>query len=234
MACLLAIETSTTICSLALSVDGKPVFDRMETTGASHAALLGVFASEAVRYAREHLLNIEGVAVSAGPGSYTGLRIGLSEAKGLCYGFGIPLIAVSTLTILAAQAVRRAPCTVPSLYCPMIDARRMEVYAALYDENLNEIRPAQADIIDENSYGEYLEKQPVVFCGNGSDKCRQLIQSPRAIFMDAVYPSAKSMISLAETAFRQKEFVDVAYFEPFYLKEFQATTAKNKLFLHGY
>ena len=229
MSCLLTIETATTVCSVALSVNNQPVFDRIETTGASHAAVLGVFASDAVNYARKNGLTMDAVAVSAGPGSYTGLRIGVSEAKGLCYGLDIPLIAIPSLKILALQAVHREPCTPATLFCPMIDARRMEVYAALYDIHLNEIRAVQADIIDENAYREYLEKQPVVFAGNGSDKCRAVIQSPHAIFLENIYPTAQAMIPLANEAFARKEFVDTAYFEPFYLKEFQATVARNKI-----
>ncbi|GHT38854.1 tRNA (adenosine(37)-N6)-threonylcarbamoyltransferase complex dimerization subunit type 1 TsaB [Bacteroidia bacterium] len=227
MLCLLTIETSTSACSLALSVDGKPVFDRIELAGASHAALSGVFASEAVEYARKNHLKLDAVAVSAGPGSYTGLRIGVSEAKGLCYGLDIPLIAIPTLKIMASQV--ETPYRA-SLRCPMIDARRMEVYAAIYDTHFNEIRPVQADIIDDNSYKEYLEKHTVVFFGNGSDKCRPVIQSPNAVFIPDIYPTAQAMIPLAEKAFAQKDFVDTAYFEPFYLKEFQATIAKNKVF----
>ncbi|GHT48864.1 tRNA (adenosine(37)-N6)-threonylcarbamoyltransferase complex dimerization subunit type 1 TsaB [Bacteroidia bacterium] len=230
MLCLLTIETSTSVCSLTLSVDGKSVFDRMELTGASHAALLGVFASEAVAYARNKHLKLDAVAVSAGPGSYTGLRIGVSEAKGLCYGLAIPLIAIPTLKIMASQVLRPSPFALrPNYFCPMIDARRMEVYAAIYDANLNEIRPVQADIMDENSYKEYLEKHTVAFFGNGSDKCRPVIQSPNAVFIPDIYPTAQSMISLAEEAFAKQDFVDTAYFEPFYLKEFQATVAKNKV-----
>jgi tRNA threonylcarbamoyladenosine biosynthesis protein TsaB len=229
MSCLLTIETATTVCSVALSVENQAVFDRIETTGASHAALLGVFTADAVNYARKNNLKIEAVAVSAGPGSYTGLRIGVSQAKGLCYGFGIPLIAIPSLKILAMQAGKSEKFSSPTLLCPMIDARRMEVYAALYDINLNEIRAVQADIIDENSYREYLEKQPVVFAGNGSDKCREVIRSANAIFLDTVYPTAIAMIPLANEAFTREDFVDTAYFEPFYLKEFQATVGRNKL-----
>jgi tRNA threonylcarbamoyladenosine biosynthesis protein TsaB len=230
MPCLLIIETATNVCSVALSVDNQAIFDRIDTGSASHAALLGVFVSEAVSYAKKNGLTVNAVAVSAGPGSYTGLRIGLSEAKGLCYGWGIPLIAIPSLKILAAQAMNREVYTSPTLFCPMIDARRMEVYAALYDIHLNEIRAVQADIVDENSYREYLEKQPVVFAGNGSDKCRTVIQSPHAVFLENIYPTAQAIIPLANEAFARKEFVDVAYFEPFYLKEFQATVARNKVF----
>jgi tRNA threonylcarbamoyladenosine biosynthesis protein TsaB len=233
MAFLLTIETSTTVCSLSLFANGMPVFERLDTTGASHASLLGVFAAEALVYARKEHIKIDAVAVSAGPGSYTGLRIGVSEAKGLCYGLDIPLIALPTLKILTTQAFHHAPFTVHPLFCPMIDARRMEVFAALYDEKLNEIRPVQADIIDENSYKEYLDKQPVVFFGNGSDKCRAIIQSPNAVFIPDIYPAAGAMIALAEEAFANEKFVDVAYFEPFYLKEFQATIPKNKFIIHN-
>ncbi|GAP71331.1 universal bacterial protein YeaZ [Candidatus Symbiothrix dinenymphae] len=224
MATLLAIETSTTVCSAALAVDGKVLLAREDHTGASHAALLGVFVAEGVDYARAHNLKMDAIAVSAGPGSYTGLRIGVSLAKGLCYGLDIPLIALPTLKILASNCHCARNDT--PLLCPMIDARRMEVYAAIYDENLQEIRPVQADIIDENSYHEYLNKQPVVFFGNGSDKCQKVISSPNAHFVPNIYPTAQAMIPLAETAFANKNFADVAYFEPFYLKEFQAIVKK--------
>ncbi|GHT01825.1 tRNA (adenosine(37)-N6)-threonylcarbamoyltransferase complex dimerization subunit type 1 TsaB [Bacteroidia bacterium] len=246
MAILVAIETSTTVCSVALAVDGKVVWTREDLTGVSHAAQLGVFVAEAVNYARANNLKINAVAVSSGPGSYTGLRIGMSEAKGLCYGLDIPLIAIPTLKILATQILplspfafqplnfepylvsEPVPCPAP-LLCPMIDARRMEVYAAIYDENLDEIRSVQADIINENSYREYLDTNPVLFLGNGSDKCKDVLTSPNAIFIPDQYPSAAGMISSAEQAFANKNFVDTAYFEPFYLKEFQTTTPKNNV-----
>jgi tRNA threonylcarbamoyladenosine biosynthesis protein TsaB len=232
MSGLLIIETSTKVCSLSLVVDGKPVFDRITLDGASHASQLGVFASEALEYARANHFKTDAVAVSAGPGSYTGLRIGISEAKGLCYGLEAPLIAIPTLKILlSAYLSSRPPQKEPAaeLYCPMIDARRMEVYTALYDSDFNEVRPVGAEIITENSYKEYLDKGSVVFFGDGSDKCSTVIQSPGALFVTNIYPSAKAMIRLAEQAFEKGEFVDVAYFEPFYLKEFQATIAKNKV-----
>ncbi|GHT44808.1 tRNA (adenosine(37)-N6)-threonylcarbamoyltransferase complex dimerization subunit type 1 TsaB [Bacteroidia bacterium] len=227
MATLLAIETSTTVCSVALAVDGKVVLAREDQTGASHAALLGVFVADAADYARANRLKISAVAVSSGPGSYTGLRIGMSEAKGLCYGWDVPLIAIPTLKILASQ-VLPVPYPAP-LLCPMIDARRMEVYAAIYDEELDEIRPAQADIIDENSYQEYLENNPVFFLGNGSDKCRAVISSPNARFLPNIFPAAQAMFPLAEAAFANQDFADTAYCEPFYLKEFQTTVPKNGL-----
>jgi tRNA threonylcarbamoyladenosine biosynthesis protein TsaB len=234
MACLLIIETSTTACSVHLSLHGSSVFNQIQAEGSVHSALLGVFVAQAVDVARKNQLTVDAVAVSAGPGSYTGLRIGVSEAKGLCYGLDIPLIAIPTLKILASLALRYSPYTftdtqVSPYLCPMIDARRMEVYAAIYDTDLNEIRPAQADIIDAGSYQTLLDKQPVIFCGNGSNKCKEVIQSPNALFLDAIYPTAEAMLPLAETAYALGHFVDVAYFEPFYLKEFQATVARNKL-----
>jgi tRNA threonylcarbamoyladenosine biosynthesis protein TsaB len=226
MPCLLTIETATTVCSMALSVDKEVIFSRIETKNASHAAVLGVFASEAVDTVREKGLRIDAVAVSAGPGSYTGLRIGVSEAKGLCYGFDIPLIAIPTLTIMASQILQQCP---GCYACPMIDARRMEVYAAIYDAHLHEIRPVQADIVDENTYLPWLETHRMAFAGNGSDKCRALLQSPNAVVLDHLYPTAEAMIPWAEEAFARSEFVDTAYFEPFYLKDFQATKARNKV-----
>ncbi len=218
------MEASTGVCAAAWGVGGRVLLGGEAHTGVSHAALLGVFVAEGVDYARAHNLKMDAIAVSAGPGSYTGLRIGVSLAKGLCYGLDIPLIALPTLKILASNCHCARNDT--PLLCPMIDARRMEVYAAIYDENLQEIRPVQADIIDENSYHEYLNKQPVVFFGNGSDKCQKVISSPNAHFVPNIYPTAQAMIPLAETAFANKNFADVAYFEPFYLKEFQAIVKK--------
>ena len=230
MASILNIETSTKVCSLALSVNGDVVFEQANFSGSSHASHLGVYALQSIEYARKNELTIDAVAVSSGPGSYTGLRIGVSEAKGLCYGLGIPLIAIPTLKIMTSALLSVHRSSLADHYlCPMIDARRMEVYASLYDMNLNEIRPVQADIIDEDSYKEYLEQQPVVFFGDGSGKCKSVITSPNALFVDNIHPLATAMVDLAEDAFNRKEFVDTAYFEPFYLKEFQATIAKNKV-----
>ena len=230
MACILNIETSTKVCSLALSVNGNAIFEQANFSGSSHTSHLGVYALQAVKFAKENKLKIDAVAVSSGPGSYTGLRIGVSEAKGLCYGFEIPLIAIPTLKIMTSALLSAHNSSFSNHYfCPMIDARRMEVYASLYNICLNEIRPVQADIIDEDSYKEYLKQQPVVFFGDGSDKCKPIITSPNALFVDNIHPLATAMVGLAEAAFDKKEFVDTAYFEPFYLKEFQATVAKNKV-----
>jgi tRNA threonylcarbamoyladenosine biosynthesis protein TsaB len=236
MACFLTIETSTKICSVALAVEQVPVFERINERNESHASSLGIFVYEAIKYADENKLTIEAIAVGAGPGSYTGLRIGISEAKGLCYGFEIPLIAIPTLKIMASSCLLSGGAPLGEkeniqevLLCPMLDARRMEVYAALYDMNLHEVRSAQAEIVDENSFKEYLDKQPILFFGEGANKYKSLINSPNALFVNDIYPVASAMIPLAEEAFAQKIFVDVAYFEPFYLKEFQATVAKNKV-----
>ncbi|WP_165044075.1 tRNA (adenosine(37)-N6)-threonylcarbamoyltransferase complex dimerization subunit type 1 TsaB [Dysgonomonas sp. ZJ709] len=229
MACILHIETATEVCSVAVSKDGELIFQREETKGPSHAVLLGAFVDEATKELRSKGLKLDAVAVSCGPGSYTGLRIGVSEAKGLCYGLNIPMIAIGTLRLMASAVAKKGLVDPAILLCPMIDARRMEVYDALFDSQLMLIRDVEADIIDETSFIEILKDQRIAFFGNGSAKCKEAIQSPNAIFIENVYPSAIDMVDLAEDAFAKKEFVDSAYFEPFYLKEFVATIAKNKV-----
>ena len=225
MACILSIESSTQTCLVAVSSGGKLVWNRKNTNLSSHSAVLGVYVAEAVRYIQTNNFGLDAVAVSEGPGSYTGLRIGVSLAKGLCFGSDIPLIAVPTLKIMAKRFI-----PADSYLCPMIDARRMEVYAALFDGNLNEIEPVRAIIIKEDSYCDLLAHEKITFFGNGADKCKAVIRSENAIFIDDVHPSASDMLEEAEQAFVRKNFVDTAYFEPFYLKEFQATTPKNKVF----
>lgn len=229
MACILNIDTSTLVCSLALSADGEIIFEKTSFDGPSHAALLGVYAEEALAALKAKALTLDAVAVSSGPGSYTGLRIGVSVAKGLCFGFGIPLIGIHTLDILAATAIKQQPPVDGELYCAMIDARRMEVYATIYDAGLNTVRATAADIVDVDTYATYLQKGKVCFFGNGAAKCRDVIASPNAIFIDNIHPLAVNMVPLAEKAFAEGRFENVAYFEPFYLKEFQATVAKNKV-----
>lgn len=226
---IIHIETSTEVCSVALSSDGVVKFQRQDFEGPSHAALLGGFVEEAVKYARENDIALHAIAVSSGPGSYTGLRIGVSEAKGLCFGMNLPLIAVSTLELLCCTAMFRVDVEDDALICPMIDARRMEVYAAVYDECLQPVMPVGAYIVDENTFAEVLSQRKVIFCGNGAAKCREVINHPNAIFVDGVYPLATGMLALAERAFARNEFCDVAYYEPFYLKDFVATTPKNKI-----
>jgi tRNA threonylcarbamoyladenosine biosynthesis protein TsaB len=223
---ILHIETSTNICSIAVSENGQCLFSKSDSEGMNHAALLSVFIAEAMEFLKSTSKKPDAVAVSSGPGSYTGLRIGVSTAKGLCYGLDIPLIAVSTLEVLTANALQITETTANSLFCPMIDARRMEVYAAIYNQEGIIQREISADIIDENSYNEILESHIVYFFGNGAEKCKATLTHVNARFIDGMYPLAENMIVLAEKAYNEKKFVDVAYFEPFYLKEFYTTAAK--------
>ena len=227
MCTLLTIETSTPVCSCALSRDGEILENKENYEGRSHASLLGLFVHQIMEYAREQDIHLDAIAVSSGPGSYTGLRIGVSEAKGLSYGLDIPMIAIPTARIMASMMREKAD--EDTLLCPMIDARRMEVYATFFDRSLNMIRETSADIVEEESYSDLLEKHKVLFFGNGAEKCRTVITHPNALFFDDIHPLASAMVPLAEKAFADKTFVDVAYFEPFYLKEFVATIPKNKV-----
>lgn len=229
MACILHIETSTDVCSVALSEDGAVLFSKEDFNGPQHAVTLGVFIDEVLSMADSHAKLIDAVAVSCGPGSYTGLRIGASMAKGICYGRNIPLIALPTLKVLSVPILLMDELPEDALLCPMIDARRMEVYSAIYDRALNPVKEVSADIIDSNSYTEYLNDHPVYFFGNGASKCKEVIKHPNARFIDDIQPLARWMFPLADRQFWDKEFQDVAYFEPFYLKEFVATIAKNKV-----
>ena len=232
MACILHIETSTTVCSVALSVDGGVVFERISFEGPSHAALLGVYIEETIAYMKKADYQPEAVAMSSGPGSYTGLRIGTSMAKGLCMGWDVPLIAVPTLRLMTLQAIRRYG-KEDCLYCAMLDARRMEVYSAIYDTDLSTVRDTSADIVTPALYQPFLDRDVVCFFGNGAAKCRTVITSENAVFLDDVHPLASDMVSLAEKSFQLNEYEDIAYFEPFYLKEFMATTPKGVKWLNG-
>lgn len=223
---ILHIETSTNVCSIAISENGKCIFSKANFDGMSHASLLSVFISEAFDELKKTSKVINAIAVSSGPGSYTGLRIGVSTAKGLCFGLDIPLIAVSTLEVLTTSALSNANISNNALFCPMIDARRMEVYDALYNANGEIIREIRADIIDDNSFKEYLLNNSIYFFGNGAEKCKSTLTHSNAHFINNLNPLAENMIPLAEKAFLKKEFVDVAYFEPFYLKEFYTTAKK--------
>lgn len=228
MTTLLTIETSTHVCSCALWCDGEILINRENHDGRSHASQLGFYVHEIMTFVRSEGIRIDAVAVSSGPGSYTGLRIGVSEAKGLSYGLNVPLIAIPTPLVMASmmqQSVEEG-----MLLCPMIDARRMEVYATFFNKELHVVRETSADIVDEDSYSELLEAHKCLFFGNGAEKCRSVITHPNALFVEDIHPLASGMVSLAEQSFLNKSFVDVAYFEPFYLKEFVATVAKNKIF----
>ena len=229
MSCILSIETSTSVCSVALSAEGKVLFEKSSFEGPSHAALLGVFVEEALSVLKENERKLDAVAVSSGPGSYTGLRIGVSLAKGLCFGWNIPLISIHTLDIMVATVIKQQVVDPDCLYCAMLDARRMEVYASIYDSSMHIVRETAADIVDADTYASYLEKGKVCFFGNGAVKCQSVITSSNAQFIEDIHPLALNMISLAEEAYDKGQFEDVAYFEPFYLKEFQATIAKNKV-----
>ena len=229
MACILHIETSTEACSVAVSEDGLAEFKLEDLQGPSHAVQLGVFVDEALSFVDNHGMPLDAVAVSCGPGSYTGLRIGVSMAKGICYGRNLPLIAIPTLEVMSVPVLLQQDLPDDAMLCPMIDARRMEVYAAIYDRALNMKRSIAADIVDESSYLEYLVSQPVYFFGNGAAKCREKITHPNAHFIEGVRPLARWMFPLAEKALAGKDFKDVAYFEPFYLKEFIASTPKKLL-----
>ena len=229
MSCILHIETSTEVCSVSASQDGASIFSKEDFNGPSHAVVLGVFVDEALSFIDNHAIPLDAVAVSCGPGSYTGLRIGVSMAKGICYGRNIPLIAIPTPEVMTVPVLLFQDLPEDALLCPMIDARRMEVYAAIYDRALKVKREISADIIDENSYSEFLAEHPVYFFGNGAAKCREKITHPNAHFIENIHPLAKWMFPLAEWAMAEKDFKDVAYFEPFYLKEFVASTPKKLL-----
>lgn len=184
MSCILHIETSTEVCSVSASQDGASIFSKEDFNGPSHAVVLGVFVDEALSFIDNHAIPLDAVAVSCGPGSYTGLRIGVSMAKGICYGRNIPLIAIPTPEVMTVPVLLFQDLPEDALLCPMIDARRMEVYAAIYDRALKVKREISADIIDENSYSEFLAEHPVYFFGNGAAKCREKITHPNAHFIE--------------------------------------------------
>ncbi len=230
MSCILHIETSTKACSVALSENGQLIFHKEDLDGPNHAVVCGVYVDEALSFANSHAIPVDAVAVSEGPGSYTGLRIGVSLAKGVCYGRDLPLLSVPTLKLLCVPVLLgKEGLPEDALLIPMIDARRMEVYSAVYDRALQEVRPIGADIVDADTYMSYLEEHPVYFFGNGAMKCQSVIQHKNAHFIDGIVPLAKWMFPLAERSLHLGEKQDVAYFEPFYLKEFVAIKSKNLL-----
>ena len=224
MALILSLETSTSSCSAALHKDGKLLAGRELHEPQLAASRLAVMIADVVAEAGE-TKTIDAVAVSAGPGSYTGLRIGVATAKGFCFAAGIPLIAVNSLMLLAFQA--RGLASPGDLLCPMIDARRMEVYTMLLDTELHELEPIAARVIDESSYQEQLGTHAIMFFGTGSDKCREAIQHANAKFLSGVVPSALKMGELAEARFNSGKFEDVAIFEPLYLKDFLIRKPKS-------
>ena len=189
MSCILHIETSTNVCSVAVSEDGKVIFDKADRTGNNHAEALGSFVDEAMSFADSHAIPLDAVAVSSGPGSYTGLRIGVSMAKGVCYALNLPLLSVPTLELMCVPVLlRNEEIEDEALLCPMIDARRMEVYAALYDRALKPVRGIQADVVDADTYRQWLEDRPVYFFGNGAAKCMDTINHPNAHLIEGIEP----------------------------------------------
>ncbi len=230
MACILHIETSTDVCSVAVSQDGACIFHEEDHSGPNHAVKSGTFIDEALSFIDSHLIPLDAVAISSGPGSYTGLRIGVSTAKGICYGRDVKLISVPTLQLLCVPVLLREKVQEEdALLCPMIDARRMEVYAQLFNRSLHEVRPIQADIVDGETYRQYLDQHPVYFFGNGAAKCMETINHPNAHLIENVEPLAKWMFPLAEKKFLNEQYEDVAYFVPFYLKDFVAKMPKKLL-----
>ena len=230
MSCILNIETSTHVCSVAISDNGQVIFNKEDHSGPNHAVKLGVYVDEALSFIDAHGIPLEAVAVSCGPGSYTGLRIGVSMAKGICYGRDVKLISIPTLELMAVPVlIGEHPAEEDALIVPMLDARRMEVYAKVMDRALKEVRPIQADIVDAETYKEYLDRGTVYFFGNGAEKCMEVINHPNARLVKGIEPLAKNMAPLAEKRFVEGKFEDVAYFVPFYLKDFVAKMPKKLL-----
>ena len=229
MATILNIETSTDVCSVALTSEGQVLDHRENYEGQTHATLLSQYVKDMLDYAHSREMKLDAVAVSIGPGSYTGLRIGLSEAKGLAFGLDVPLIGVNTLQLLTVSAMFNHFIDEERLlYVPMIDARRMEVYTAAYSPALEAVLEPQAMILDEQSFKTLLDDgYTLVMMGNGSDKAQELFAQQRVRFISGIKPVAVDMLALAEKAFREQQFIDVAYSTPLYLKEFQATKPKN-------
>ena len=229
MATILHIETSTDVCSVAVSEDGQVIFQQDDHSGKNHAEQLGSMVDEALSFTDSHAIPFDAVAVSCGPGSYTGLRIGVSMAKGICYGRNLKLIAVPTLELLCVPVLLREIPEEDALLCPMIDARRMEVYAGVYTRGLKSVREIKADVVDAETYKEFLDQHPVYFFGNGAKKCMEAIAHPNAYLIEGIEPLAKWMQPLAEKRFLNDQFEDVAYFVPFYLKDFVAKMPKKLL-----
>ena len=224
MAFILNIETATTNCSVSLSKEGKTIVLKEDNDKSySHAERLHVYIDEVLKEANINSNKLDAISVSKGPGSYTGLRIGVSAAKGLCFALDKPLISIPTLDALAHQVKMDN-----GIIVSMLDARRMEVYSAIYDSNYNEIRETQAQILDETSFNDYLEQGKVYFIGNGVEKTKTLINHTNAIFIEDKLPSANDMSLLADTKYKKNDTEDIAYFEPYYLKDFVALKPNSK------
>lgn len=231
MAVILNIETSAAATSVALTAEGMVLAHQEDVEGRNQAALLSDYIKYCLDFAAEKELKIEAVAVSMGPGSYTGLRIGLSEAKGLAYALDVPLIGIDTLKLLACQVMfTYEGLNGDEIFVPMVDARRMEVYTCAYDFALEPLMEKAPMILDGNSYAEILNRGgKVLFFGDGSDKAREVITAPNAEFVKGIVPLAIDMIALSEQAYARRDFLDTAYSTPYYIKDFQATKPKDRL-----
>ena len=230
MSCILHIETSTTVCSVALSEDGQCIYHDEDRSGQNHNERIGTFVDAALSFADSHAIPLDAVAVSMGPGSYTGLRIGVSMAKGICYGRDLKLLSVPTTELLCVPVLLgEEELPEDALLCPMIDARRMEVYATLYDRSLHVVRPTSADVVEAETYREWLDKAPVYFFGNGAAKCMDSIAHKNAHLIEGIEPLAQWMCAPAEKRLLDGQTEDVAYYEPFYLKNFVAQMPKKLL-----
>lgn len=218
MAIILNLETATTNCSVSLANDGQLLaLKEFDSASFSHAEQLHLFIEEVLKDAKVSFNDLNAIAVSKGPGSYTGLRIGVSAAKGLCFSLDIPLIAIPTLESMAVQSTNDDT----DFIIPVLDARRMEVYSCVFDKSLNEIRETKAEIIDENSFSEFASKGNVLLLGSGAEKCVEVLSANnKFIFNTEVIPSSKEMAMLSSKKFKENNFEDVAYFEPYYLKDF--------------
>lgn len=230
MSCILHIETSTAVCSVAVSEDSQVIYhDERKGDHGVASEHLASMVDAALSFTDSHAIPFDAVAVSSGPGSYTGLRIGVSMAKGICFGRDLKLIGVPTLELLCVPVLLHRELPDEALLCPMLDARRMEVYAAVYDRALNCLKPVHADVVDANTYRHWLDERPVYFFGNGAAKCMDVIAHPNAHLIEDVDPLARWMQPLAERRLLNEQTEDVAYFEPFYLKDFVAKPAKDLL-----
>ena len=227
MSTILHIETSTDVCSVAVSEDTQVIFQQDDHSGPNHAERLGSMIDEALSFTDNHAIPFDAVAVSCGPGSYTGLRIGVSMAKGICYGRNLKLIAVPTLELLCVPVLLREIPEEDALLCPMLDARRMEVYSGIYNRALKPIREVGADIVTAETYKDYLDEHPMYFFGNGAKKCMDVVNHPNVHLIEGIEPLAKWMQPLAERRLLSGTTEDVAYFTPFYLKDFVAKMPKK-------
>lgn len=230
MSVILNIETSNTICSVAVSIDGMVEFHLESDQPMMHAQLLGIYVEKALQYIARREIKLDAIAVSLGPGSYTGLRIGLSLAKGLAFAQNIPLIGVPTLQLLAVKAMfALKESEGDEILVPMIDARRMEVYTAAYTMGLKPLIEPTPMILSEESYKTLPDDKKIILIGDGMDKSKDVLNLPNATFLSSSMPTALDMPALAERAYREGDYLDVAYSTPIYLKDYQATTPKNKV-----